>query len=350
MVSPFFTVRPSEANESMHPPATLTRNEVTIDTDLPHVIFPGRGGAEVCFVHLQGTGSSPTESFTCLHYLSTAAEQYGMKTICLSYHWLPLADQERNAKMKPMGQSGLVDLHVDALYGHKDALISGSCSGILSVPPCNSIVARLEALVGHLAKSRPESENWGNLLIAGSKTVDFSKLIISGHSQGSGHAAYLAKKQNCFGAVLLSGPQEFVSEDSTSWLDGPWSTTNIVAFMHDAEEGTAELIRENWAHIEPLRIREVGVHAVSWESCRANHYVGERRAFTTSIPPRTYIPNARPCHNSTSGDQWTPLWAVDDDKREHYDCERSPPERVYRTSVWPALIALLLQSGLPLYN
>ena len=54
-------------------------------------------------------------------------------------------------------------------------------------------------------------------------SIDWSKVILSGHSQGAGHAAYIGKHMVLGRLVLISGPQEgLVHEDhkaeSHHWL------------------------------------------------------------------------------------------------------------------------------------
>ena len=57
---------------------------------------------------------------------------------------------------------------------------------------------------------------------------------MSGHSQGAGHVAFIAKRYPLLRVILLSGPQELLTyEDdeelsSRSWLQGCCSTRDIM--------------------------------------------------------------------------------------------------------------------------
>ena len=60
----------------------------------------------------------------------------------------------------------------------------------VSVDTLNSIYTRTLKLIQYLSVTYP-SQNWGQYLLTAT-TLDWSKIAVSGHSQGSGHAAYLA--------------------------------------------------------------------------------------------------------------------------------------------------------------
>jgi hypothetical protein len=167
------------------------------------------------------------------------------------------------------------------VYGHEKALYGKSHSGILSVPKCNCVESRLSSLFEYLSSMRPVEENWATFLTRKTRSVD--------------------------------GPQEFISDDASSWLDGTWNMENLVACMHDTEEDAADLICENRRHIEPLKVRQLDTFQVTRENFRPSSFDGGmlQRTFASAIPPRTEVQTARPCHNSTSGDDWVPLLDLD---------------------------------------
>ena len=204
MAVSWIKIQPTEANSSMElPPCLSLKNGILIDTNSPHVICKGSGlkHAHCCHVYIPGTGSNPSERNTAMRYLSTTAND-GMTTIGLSYQWGPYPDLERNALLGELQcdtQVGLINYHRDIVFG-------GSSSGIVNVSLCNSIIGRLTSLISHLAEIDDEAF-WSDFLdSAGS--INFSKFIFSGHSQGAGHVCYLAKFYEIKRAVLMSGPQE----------------------------------------------------------------------------------------------------------------------------------------------
>jgi hypothetical protein len=63
------------------------------------------------------------------------------------------------------------------------------------------------------------SQNWGQFLIS-STTPDWSKIIVGGHSQGAGHACYLAKQYDVDRVLMFSGPNDYSNffSNSAHWL------------------------------------------------------------------------------------------------------------------------------------
>lgn len=71
----------------------------------------------------------------------------------------------------------------------------------------------VSALVANVLGSVP----WGaQFLVAADGGVDWPRTVISGHSQGAGHAAYLSYELEV-DAVLFSGPQD-CNECAARWL------------------------------------------------------------------------------------------------------------------------------------
>jgi hypothetical protein len=137
-----------------------------------------------------------------------------------------------------------------------------------------SIIGRVGALLIYLAKTRSCEEGWlsflsdeASSLLAGEvewtiseiiRCIRWTRVILSGHSQGAGHAAYIAQQIEVARVVLFSGPQEgyvclklpgVLTEDqddtshSKHWLENPWKTSEVFAMMHKQEEGTASKSR-----------------------------------------------------------------------------------------------------------
>ena len=259
------------------------------DADSPHLVAPFNcfGSAhepQTCHVHICGTNSNPTENNSTTWWLSTTADR-GCAAIGLSYEWGPLADLERNNVYCQRSNGNNNDIQDLLSKYHSDIIYGGSESGLVDVSRCNSIVGRLTSLLRYLLKTRHQEEGWRHFLQPGEGCsistlsddgeINFKKFIFSGHSQGSGHVCYLAKKVCMARAILLSGPQEYLdlmpdqpskersvgeshsdilAAAENSWLNGPYATQDIRAFMHYDEEHTADLIRSNWSRIEPISV------------------------------------------------------------------------------------------------
>jgi len=91
-------------------------------------------------------------------------------------------------------------------------------STFVQVDSLNSIYTRTLKLIQFLDSSFP-SENWSQYLI-NSNEIDWSKIVVGGHSQGSGHAAYFAKDHLLNRVLMFSGPNDYSNHfsDAANWL------------------------------------------------------------------------------------------------------------------------------------
>jgi dienelactone hydrolase len=85
--------------------------------------------------------------------------------------------------------------------------------------PGESVVNRLTKLLQYLAAQHPQ-DGWGDYLANGQP--NWARIVVSGHSQGGGIAAYIAKKEKVARVVVLSGAWDRV-EATKQWA--PWVTT-----------------------------------------------------------------------------------------------------------------------------
>jgi len=106
-------------------------------------------------------------------------------------------------------------------------------SPLVSVNYANSIENRLKKLLEYLVQKDPTGL-WQQYLQNG--TIVWNKLILSGHSQGAGHAAYIAKLKNVNRVIMFSGPNDFsnVANAPFNWLSSSSVTpsANYYAFFH----------------------------------------------------------------------------------------------------------------------
>jgi pimeloyl-ACP methyl ester carboxylesterase len=149
---------------------------------------------------LPGTGGYPQE----YRKLLSAAAIAGHHVIGLSYSSYPFSVGASNVWCTSGGGGGSatgdaggcnVALHESVLFGN----VSGAPSAIWPTPANESVSERLVRTVGRL--------RWDQFLYSDG-TLAWPKLIVSGHSQGASHAAYLSLARPVAAAVLFSGPQE----------------------------------------------------------------------------------------------------------------------------------------------
>ncbi len=122
---------------------------------------------------------------------------------------------------------------------YRDEICFGNqVSNVVSVDDLNSINTRTTKLIIHLKKAFPK-QNWDQYLTT-SNTLKWEKIVISGHSQGSGHACYLGKKRMAERVVMFSGPNDFSSfyNEAGNWLKSSGLTplNKHFALLHSKDE------------------------------------------------------------------------------------------------------------------
>ena len=306
---------------------------------------------------LTGTGAPALARDECKDFLSTTVP-FGVTTIALSYEWLSLADKARNTMIEKdwsmelaTKHTALKILHDDICFGTQEGRISMAKTGPyhqVNISEC--IAQRLIRLLTYLHFQNPE-KGWDkylttiteeeaistpsdSIILQGEKsfiaTVNWSKIILSGHSQGAGHAAYIAKNRIVGRVVLFSGPQEglcdgFFKADEQHWLHEKIATPKHCwfAMKHAKEEGTSRCIRDNWAVMPAFKESYMnGQDIVKVDSPSYGEQLSSIRAarrrnqhkprlFETFLPYEGYEEGVtkpgRPYHASTIIDGSTPL-------------------------------------------
>ena len=79
-------------------------------------------------------------------------------------------------------------------------------SSAVDVDSLNSIYTRTVDLLQYLATKYPD-QHWDHFFSGDS--ILWSKVVVSGHSQGSGHALYFAKQHTCARLIMFSGADDY---------------------------------------------------------------------------------------------------------------------------------------------
>jgi hypothetical protein len=121
----------------------------------------------------------------------------------------------------------------------RDELCFGNpVSTIVDVNVLNCITTRATKLLLFLKNTYPD-QNWGQYLTP-TNTILWSKVIVSGHSQGSGHACYLAKTFLTDKVVMFSGPNDFSTyfNSPANWLfqTGLTPLNKYYSLLHTQDE------------------------------------------------------------------------------------------------------------------
>jgi dienelactone hydrolase len=92
--------------------------------------------------------------------------------------------------------------------------------------PADSISGRLVSLLRYLDKHHP-AEHWGAFITADGQPV-WSRIVVSGQSQGAGMAAYIARRYKVARVVCFSSPEDFTRTGNSvtfaPWLSAPGAT------------------------------------------------------------------------------------------------------------------------------
>jgi pimeloyl-ACP methyl ester carboxylesterase len=175
------------------------------------------------FVFLPGSGATPAAYERLLREVSGA----GMPAIGLSYPNSPSVANLCDGSTDP-------DCHEkvrrERVYGVNE-------SPLVNVSPANSIENRLTKLLQRL--------RWTQFLDGGEPAWD--KIVISGHSQGGGHAAMIARDHVVARVVFLAAPGDWVSGSGPApWLLEPHATPieDYYGFVH-VDDGPTFLV--NWS-------------------------------------------------------------------------------------------------------
>ena len=156
------------------------------------------------FLFIGGTNSSSSTDYNALRL---HAANLGFDFINLSY-----PNSVPAASLANSNDSLVFDKY------RQEIVYGTPVSNDVSVDSLNSIYTRTLKLIQYLEATYP-SENWGQYLTT-SNTIDWSKIIVGGHSQGSGHACCLAKQHLVNRVLMFSGPNDYSDyfSNSAHWL------------------------------------------------------------------------------------------------------------------------------------
>ena len=187
----------------------------------------------------------------------------------------------------------------------RETITGSDTSTLTAVNPANSIIGRLEALLTTLATQFP-NEGWGQYLIGG--RINWPLVTVAGHSQGAGHAGFLAKLELLDRTVMFSGPAETGASATSpsSWLRFPNVTplSRQYAFTHVGDTLAAFAgVSGNWTTIG------LGSLGPLTSVDGASAPFGNSHQLTTNAAPNPNPtgPTASPTHGAPVVDAVTPL-------------------------------------------
>jgi hypothetical protein len=169
------------------------------------------------FLFIGGTGSKAINSLA----MDQIFAQWG-------YHALSI-DYENNVLAAALAHS----TNPMVFDRYRNAIITGApVSDRVKVDPANSILNRFQKLLIYLAIHDPKG-GWDEFLE--DKKPVWNRIIVAGHSQGSGHAAYIGKMFGVDRVLIFSGPQDYLDnfEKPAPWLSRESATppSHFFAFL-----------------------------------------------------------------------------------------------------------------------
>jgi hypothetical protein len=172
------------------------------------------------FLFLPGSNSSP---FGYDGVQKLAAEN-GYHSLGISYS---------NATISPLCSGSNDSLCFDKVRG--EVITGTNLSDTVNVNLANSINNRVLKALQYLNTNFP-TENWGQFY--NGSTILWNKIAVSGHSQGGGHAAFIAKQNNVDRVVLFASPKDyFVAplNKAAAWINLPsiTPTCKYYALTHE---------------------------------------------------------------------------------------------------------------------
>lgn len=131
----------------------------------------------VLFVNIPGTNRTPSQ-----------CKVIAQKAVSLGYHAISLTYPNTTAGNPLCGPTGDITCHsrlrrevIDGIDRHPS----------IAITPTNSIINRLTKLIAYMAKVQP-TQGWGQYLLS-SGQIDWTKVIIAGHSQGGALAGVIGR-------------------------------------------------------------------------------------------------------------------------------------------------------------
>jgi hypothetical protein len=273
-----FFVKPSQTDNAY--PASSDSNYVAINTSVTPL--------NKLLFYIGGTNSSPKRTTL---FLKLAAD--------LGYNAISVTYPNSTAIQTACGASSDVNCYTNF---RQEVCYGTPLSSGISIDTLNSLNTRAIKLLQYLDATYP-SQNWGQFII--NNTIDWSKVVTSGHSQGAGNALYFASLNSIDRCIMFSGANDFSNFYSAPphWISGSFATpkNKIFSFLHLQDDGVpyASQIQVTQA----LGLWVNGDDSTSVDNL-ISPYNNSHLLYTNETPQSMLI---TPFHNATVIDNWTPL-------------------------------------------
>ena len=266
--------------------AVITDPNITGDIARHHAFYnPQCSPKNKLLLYMVGTINHPAKDL----YFTKLAANYGYHVISIVY------------KNNTSAKSACFTDNDTTCYEnfHKEIIYGSPVSNAVNVDSAQSIYNRSIKLLQYL-NTNYSSENWGQYF--NGNTIDWSKVIVAGHSQGSGHATYLGHVYPVHRVLMFGGPNEYMNNYNkiAPWF-GKNNTTvdsNYYSFGNTNDEVSFDHQAQVWNKIG-LNNHGDTINVNNY-SCPYNN---RRMLYTDNFYTGTITPN----HNSVMVDDYTPI-------------------------------------------
>lgn len=242
------------------------------------------------FVHMPDRASAPVDSLKIL----TLAAKGGYHVIGLSYpnNW-------------DVAKLCADDTDVDCFENVRMEIIDGmDRSTQLELNAASSITGRLIRLLTYLHTQFPE-EGWGAFLEGGEPA--YPAITFSGHSQGGGYAALIAKYRNLDRVVMFSAVTDGKAGVAPKWVNANHETPIDRYYgLVNTKDPAFNQILANWTALN------MGAFGPPVDVEQINEPYGNSHQLETAVLPQSG--DVADAHNSTVVDADTPLTVADEPK------------------------------------
>lgn len=249
-----------------------------------HFVSVQSGGTlkNTLYVFLPGTYRNPTNSRATTE-----------KAASLGYHAIGLMYDNRVAGNPLCSKTGDITCHSRARHEVIDGVDRHPS---VDVNTANSLVNRLTKLLIYLNKTRP-TQGWGQYLVNGSP--NWSKIIVSGHSQGAAVAGVLGRHYPVKKVIMISMIDYLDNGKIPDWVSSQTNKSKYYAITHTLDELVPfNKVKIGWT---AMGIAAYGGRInVDWS---APPYQNTHTLVTSRIPKTTLVDKF---HNCTAVDSYIP--------------------------------------------
>jgi polyhydroxybutyrate depolymerase len=171
------------------------------------------------YVHLPGSGGLPEDYQIVTKHIASL----GYHVINLAYPNWPAVRILIQDKTDPELPEYI---RIERLYGEDK-------TDLIEVSYTDSVENRIIKLLEYNCLRYPD-EGWG-IFLTEENNLCWDRIVVGGHSQGAGHAAYITKNHELRGIVMFAGPGDFVKDfGSAPWLlkDSLVDSEKMFGFTH----------------------------------------------------------------------------------------------------------------------